>query len=315
MPLSELVADLPEDQLLSPRFTPHYIRDYNPMTRHTKRRLIEQPNDAMRLVHTRLRRRLRRMVDRLPHATGAIKGSSPYHNVRRHRHNQFLFLTDIHGAYQQVDPERLAEIILELKPDFADSAQELVDFLMRYCMSEIGGLATGAPASPDLFNLYAGVLIDETLAAYCSGRKIIYTRYLDDLTFSTAEPFGPVKRPQMLDLVRAGGFTTADRKTKVYDLALQAVEINGIGLELGGRIFLPRWFLKRVDHTLQRAITTGDVPPEEVAGMVGVFWSVAAKPRATRHLSLNKTELAVARKIAIWKQQQKRRRARALARH
>lgn len=306
MRLSQMVADLPEGQLFSPGFSTFYIDDRNNLSGQSKRRLIEQPNAAMRLVHKRLRQVLRCHVDDLPYATGAIKGWSPLRNVQAHGDNQYFFLTDIHGAYEQVDMSRLAEVLFQLIPDLADDAAEVETFLRRYCQSERGGLATGAPASTDLYNLYAAVLLDQPLSTYCAERGITYTRYLDDLTFSSKVPFGKTKRPAMLEIISAAGFGVSDRKTQVLDLAKGAIVINGIGLAPNGRVFLPRWFLREIDALLNRALKYGDVLPGRVTGMIGVFWSVVGGTQCLRHLELNQVEIKVARKISLWQERQQR---------
>ncbi len=148
-------------------------------------------------------------------------------------------------------------------------------------MAEEGGLATGAPSSPDWFNLYAGVLIDIPLGAYCLKHGLTYTRYLDDITISSKNPIGhrlggKRKSRKVRDGIRAiiesSGMAIHDEKAAAHDIMRGPVVINGIGMDKDGRLFVPRHFFHRVHNALRSAIRTAGVypPPQIVNGL----WSV-----------------------------------------
>jgi hypothetical protein len=166
----------------------------------------------------------------------------------------------------------------------------LGDYLKRYCQSEEGGLVTGGPASPDLFNLFAECVIDSRLryvATEC--HNLVYTRYLDDLTFSSDNVIGGKKRKQIREVLVSAGFNINHAKSKVLDLAKthQAAVINGVGIERSGRFFLPRKALRELELLLHRAsslVEAGGLPlPDQyvIHGKMGVFESLTSKTHST----------------------------------
>jgi RNA-directed DNA polymerase len=274
-----------------PAFDAFHLQDKNRVSGVTKWRQIYAPNQPMRRVHHHVIKELRHLQHaswgRSPWATAVLPGSSPLGNVERHRRKRYLYLLDLHSAYDNVDVGKLSKILARLESglsgllfsDPTDVAQ-IYCFLKRYCMSPSGGLMTGAPSSPDLFNIYADERLDRPISRTIRKWGLTYSRYLDDLTFSSDSPIGERKRAAILNIIRAAGFDISYRKAKVYDLTKSAVSINGIGLDLNGRTFVPRHFLRKINHTIYLA-KLGLVSPERVAGYMGVYWS--STPRDHNH--------------------------------
>ena len=260
-----------------PAFEQFVITDINPLGGTEKRRKIHNPNDPMRILHARLIRHLRSLPVDLQYATGARPGSSPVRNVARHRENRHFYLLDIQSAYQNVNGQRLAEVLCSQDPILIDQEEQVYQFLAQFCLDPLGGLAIGAPASPDLFNIYCGVLIDQLLGDLCQQYGLIYTRYLDDLTFSSSgDPIGKRKRRTIRGIFGAAGFTVNHQKSGVFDLAKGPIVINGVGLELGGRLYLPRHFLRKIRGLLNLAWKSpSSVDPDLIYGLMGVFWAIA----------------------------------------
>lgn len=142
----------------------------------------------------------------------------------------------------------------------------------------------GLPASPDLFNCYAAVTLDPPLRALADRYSVTYSRYLDDLTFSSDEPIGAKKRKAFREVVSQAGLSVHHRKSKVRDLTKGAVFVNGVGIASTGRLFLPRKYLRHLNGCMYMA-SRGAVEPAVVEGMMSVFQSFTHTP------TLNRTEL------------------------
>lgn len=272
-----------------PSFRAFRIRDINPLSGSSKSRIIYDPNEPMRIIHARLIAYLRQLDVELPSATGARPQWSCVKNVLRHRKSRHIYIVDIQHAYHSVDGEKLASILCEVDKRLTGKQVYVLDFLRRYCLAtESGGLVIGAPASPDLFNLYAEVMIDRPLRTLAERYGFIYTRYLDDLTFSSRyHRIGERKRRAIRNVVARAGLTIHHRKSKLFDLRKGPVVINGIGLRWGGKLFMPRSYLRKINGLLHRAQNGDEVSTHRVMGMMGLFWSTwkfAERNRAEQKL-------------------------------
>lgn len=289
----------------SARFERRVIPDINPQSGTSKaRRPIWSPTDQMRRIHDSFLELLRGIKIDLPNATGAMPGESPLTNLERHRlpdggFPQHFFVLDLTAAYRNVNIDTLASIVSDLLIEDYDTVREFLD---RCCVSPEGGLYVGSPSSPDLFNLYCEVRLDRQLRALCQRYDVTYSRYLDDLLFSSEERIGGRKRRVLRREARRADFTLNDIKSRVYDLTKGAVNINGIGITREGRMFHPRNETRGLLGLLNRAMTARDVDPSFVHGKAGAFLALTNKKRP------NSVERKVIHKLDQWRKRERRRR-------
>lgn len=261
-----------------PAFRFFRLHDVNPLSGHKKIRVIGDPNESMRIVHERLINYLRGLRLDFSLATGAEPGNSPAKSIRRHRRHRYFYLVDISSAFPSVQGWKLAAILCGLDSKLAGQQTQVLQFLRRYCLSETDGLVVGASASPILFNIYAGVLVDWPLEELCQKYDLTCSRYLDDLTFSSPDtPIGARKRKAIRQVITEQGLAVNHRKCRVYDLAKGPIVINGIGLNLNGRTFVPRHYFRKIRGLLHQAMTSSDVSPHKVHGIMGVFFSITRR--------------------------------------
>lgn len=266
-----------------PAFKEFFLRDRNPLGGTDRLRICRRQNKTMETLHGRLKNYLRRLGIATPFSVGGIKGGSPAVNVNRHKKSRYFYLLDVKNAYGSVRADKLADIISRLDP-LADRTVAF-DFLKKYCFLPGGGLVVGAGASPDLFNLYAGVLLDFPLMSLCKKYDLIYSRYLDDLTFSSKDPIGQRKRKAIKNIVREAEFGA--HKIRIYDLQKGPIVICGVGLEFGGRMFLSRHYLRKINGAIHLALSGRLEMASRINGMMGAFWQ--ATERRKNHFP-NKTE-------------------------
>lgn len=283
-----------DDLPAMPEFQQYCLCDFNPLSGQRKRRTIHNPNHSMRIVHKRLLAWLRSLALSLPSVTGARLKCSPLRNVERHLSARYFYLLDIDDAYGNVGARSLARVLCELDSRLWDTDYQVEQALYPYFLeSSWEGLRTGGPASPDLYNLYAGKLLDPVLQDLAKRYDLTYTRYIDDMTFSSPEqPIGKRKRREICQAIRAAGFPLNESKVQVVDLMKRSIVITGIGLKQGGRIFLPRSYLRKLRGLLHRAIRTGMILPQQVHGKMNTFRAIAKWLRNNRFV-LNHSERKV----------------------
>ena len=267
----------------TPSFQIFELSDWNPLSRRRKLRKISNPNRPMSILHKRFVGYLRglKIKELLRFATGSRVGTSAVRNVKMHSQNRFFYILDIKDAFRSVNLDRLADILIKLDSnlDF-QKREEVREFLEKYFFAEYGGLNLGGPASNDLFNIYAGSVLDDLLRVFLGNLpiEVCYTRYVDDLTFSSKELITKKIRRAIREIVvRQTGFELSVSKSQFRDLEKKPIFINGVGIKPDHSLFLPRHYLRKIRGAMHRAMTKGDVSTSVIHGMMGVFYSVNNK--------------------------------------
>ena len=140
-------------------------------------------------------------------AMGYVKGRSIKHNASMHASNPYLFKTDIANFFNSIKPQLFWWVLEQLAKKETKSKQaadlkierlfealvtekRFVNELLFWRpgkRSEKLILSIGAPSSPTISN-FCMFIFDEHISALCRDFGITYTRYVDDLTFSTKTP-------------------------------------------------------------------------------------------------------------------------------
>lgn len=252
-----------------PEFEFRKVKKVDRKTGEIKWRLIANPNKASRQLHHLFLEALRfalskmkneaRALITLPSAT-AFKPESWYvQNAEAHLQGEHFFITDVHNAYASVKLEYLSELLVyifhyeehsalfghdailhsgSLKSDLvADPLYApLLQFLRVYFAGKFGeGLVFGGVASPFLFNLFMEAFVDSPLRYLIAKRlrheRITYTRYADDLVFSSKGYIGPDLRKRIEKVLARIGLSLNRQKTKVLRRAQGTVFVTKVGLE------------------------------------------------------------------------------------
>jgi hypothetical protein len=273
-----------------------------------KRRLIGNPNRPMRVLHQLFGKHLLDGVmstddggygvRNLPSATGCVRGSNPALNARKHISGKFFYITDLKNAYPSIDLERLALLVVylarydehqfevslkyfsenERKETIRDDPlyPEMLAFLTLNFAGLYGkGLAVGGPLSPYLMNLYCEVYLDSRLRRWCKKNGLVYTRYVDDLTFSSTHIISGEKRREIRRFIAEAGFEVNHRKSKVLALGQGAVFVTKVGLEQqlehSARIVFPQKKRRRLHGAIKSYLVGQADWPEVVSGLVAEF--------------------------------------------
>ena len=233
--------------------------DYH-VRKNEKGRLMQVPNDALGEIHKRLLVYLREHL--VSDQLSPSSHRSIWDCVTPHCGRRFILHTDIKKAYQSIDLVKMVQALAAFDPQIdlknAERVAIVTTFLREYCFFGETSLLTGAGASQDLFNLYCEVWIDEDLRQYCDQEDVVYTRYVDDLTFSSVrKPIGQKRRRAIYEIIRRHGFTLNDAKTKWIDAHKQTIEICGltIGNESPDRVRLSRKRKKVISKKVLEAQT------------------------------------------------------------
>lgn len=143
-----------------------------------KLRFLYEPNQKIKAIQYWILRHILSKVHPSSHATAYIKGKSIKNNISPHQNNRYFLNLDIKEFFPSI---KFVNIEYLFETIGYNKHQSKILALLCTCNST---LPQGAITSPAISNLVISRL-DRRISGYCSNKNIIYTRYADDLTFSS----------------------------------------------------------------------------------------------------------------------------------
>ena len=254
-------------------------------------RTIQAPHQALKVVQRRLSDLLQDCIaeiqerdniqDRIAH--GFVRKKSIVTNACRHRNRRWVFNMDLEDFFPSINFGRVRGFLLKNR-DF--ELQESVATVIAQIACHDNSLPQGSPCSPVFSNLI-GHVMDIRLVHLASKAGCIYTRYADDLTFSTNKAHFPSEVAEPTDMNDVGvqiwvpseglrsviyrsGFQINAKKTRMmYRYSRQEVT----GLVVNQKINVPREYRRTVRAMVHRLTTTGEfhVPITGFGGTIGTL--------------------------------------------
>lgn len=187
-------------------------------------------------------------------ANGFIMKRGIVRNAVPHVGKRFLLNIDVKDFFPSIQFRRI-KTVLSLGPFYWLGAKEkLAFFVANLCTCE-GVLPQGAPTSPILSNMVTQRL-DRRIAKMCCDRKVKYSRYADDLSFSSNQPvFDEDFIAEITKIVIEEGFKVNEEKTRVRNGG-ERQEVTGI--VVNRKLNVPKVFVKKVRAILHNWETRGE---------------------------------------------------------
>lgn len=246
-------------------------------------RLIEDPEPELKRVLGSLGNKLQDLYYPIrPQAShGFIKtpeGEDSYHimsNANAHLGCNYLVNIDLDDFFHQVTTEKVLRIFESPTFRLNTATEELLSKLVCYH----GRLPMGSPSSPPLSN-FAMLLVDEELQNWSAAQRITYTRYVDDLSFSSKKPLGQKLVEEVTQLLDCHRFRPDPQKIKIMGKA-DLKEVTGIVLSKYGAQ-LPQAFFDDLNDAIRQVAYLGNtllyLPPDVAYNcMKGLKQSLAGR--------------------------------------
>jgi RNA-directed DNA polymerase len=151
-----------------------------------KKRTIAHPSKELKFIQRSL---VELLKDKLPVHNVAYayrKGLGIKDNANQHSNSKYLLKMDFENFFPSITPKLFFTIAEKQGVIFDKKDKLLLTGLLFWKQKDRDGLvlSIGAPTSPLVSNfiMYA---FDDALNIECMNKKITYTRYADDITFST----------------------------------------------------------------------------------------------------------------------------------
>ncbi|WP_020404957.1 retron St85 family RNA-directed DNA polymerase [Hahella ganghwensis] len=177
-------------------------------------RTIAHPSKELKYIQRLLVEKLEQLLPVSDNAYAYIKGKSIRDNAQQHVNNKYFLKIDFSDFFYSITPDIFFFMLKKHKIEYSQKDQFLLKNLLFWRKERDGGLtlSIGAPSSPLISNfvLYD---FDKSINSWCQGNKIVYTRYADDISFSTN------KRNALFDVL-------ANVKKTLNDCGLENIKIN-----------------------------------------------------------------------------------------
>ncbi|MEE1897281.1 reverse transcriptase family protein [Flavobacterium rakeshii] len=198
-----------------------------------KERTIRPSKSKLKIIQSRINNRILNEIELPNNIHGGRKKHSNITNAKPHQGKKYILTTDLKDFYPSVKYSSVYQTFLELGFN-----KQTAYYITRLTTFK-GELPQGTPTSTHISNIVF-LKIDLLLIDFCSNNGITYTRYIDDLSFSSQSNFQDHVET-LLEIVKNSGFKISWRKT-FYN---GSQTITGIKIFLN-KIDAPEKILKKV---------------------------------------------------------------------
>lgn len=132
-------------------------------------------------------------------------------NAQAHIGKAFLLNLDLKDFFPSISAKRIKHQLFKELDLFAN--ENIANAITLLCTYK-GYLPTGAPTSPVISNIIC-LQLDRQLSAFCKERGITYTRYADDLSFSSDDYFTDECINDVKKLIEQHHFKINEKKFRI----------------------------------------------------------------------------------------------------
>lgn len=221
-------------------------------------RLIEAPRNELRYLQYQLTRILQSAIFTKPSCHGYSNNKSILTNAKSHKNKKFILNFDIEDFFGSINFGRVRGMFLSYPFECNDT---VATTLAQICTHN-NKLPQGAPTSPIISNIIC-LKLDSQMQALAKKYKCTYTRYSDDVTFSTNLKIFPPQiatlqegmlnlSDEISNIVLSNGFRLNTNKTR---LANKNQRMVVTGLKVNNKLNVDRRYIRNIRSVLQKLET------------------------------------------------------------
>ncbi|MCX5672778.1 MAG: reverse transcriptase domain-containing protein [Planctomycetota bacterium] len=200
-------------------------------------RTIMAPVSTLKLVQRKLSQVLNAVYKPKPSAHGFLRGRSIVTNAKQHAGSKYVLNLDLKDFFPSINYGRVRGMFMGTPYKRNPSVATL---LAAICCAD-NQLPQGAPTSPIVSNMICAKM-DSQLQKLAEENRCFYTRYADDITFSTdarrfpqslvialpGDELGPVTvGPALLSVIQSNGFEINANKVRLQGRGVRQ-EVTGL---------------------------------------------------------------------------------------
>lgn len=170
-------------------------------------------------------------------------------NAKPHVGQKFVLNMDLENFFSSIKAYRVKELFQSEYFRYNEEVATALALLVTFNRM----LPTGAPTSPVISNFIC-IPLDEMLYAYCNKNSIQYSRYADDLTFSSNNEIQKHHIEQIKSIIKANDFEVNHKKTR---LKKSHRKQTVTGIIVNQKVNVDRKLIKMVRAMLHDALQNG----------------------------------------------------------
>ena len=212
--LTQLIIDIP-------KLYTTYIKRELKKDGKIKEREICPSIGKLKIIQSRIKNRILDKHQLPEYIQGGRKGKDSISNAAEHRGKHFRFCLDLKNFFPSVKNARVNRVLLKLgyTPEIAHIITKLITFGNK--------VPQGAPTSTSITNLVFYTEVDIQIEKLIAGQGITYTRYVDDLNFSSQQDFKEHSL-EIIKIISDANFKLSRNKTfyKIGKVDITGVEVK-----------------------------------------------------------------------------------------
>ncbi|HEU4790766.1 MAG TPA: reverse transcriptase domain-containing protein [Flavobacterium sp.] len=205
--LAQLVGYKKEYLKKASIYTDNFYRNFEITKRNGTKRLISEPLPSLKEIQLWILKNILYKIPVSPVAKAYKPKARIIENLKFHRNRPKVLTLDLENFFPSIKMKAAQNVFLNL-----GYSKYMANILSKLCTKD-DSLPQGAPTSPYLSNLIFKSA-DALIFDFCRQRKIRYTRYADDLSFS-----GDFDEKELLenvtDVIESLNFKINNTKTKL----------------------------------------------------------------------------------------------------
>jgi RNA-directed DNA polymerase len=236
---------------------PHYQRFQIPK-KSGGYRLIQAPGHILMYAQSRLNFYLQNYYHLIApkgvygfviNPTKSVSFCNIVENAKIHVNQKYVLNLDLKDFFPSILAYRVKELFQSDDFRFNEKVATALALLVTY----EGKLPIGAPTSPVISNFIC-LELDDMLQSYCDTNKINYSRYADDLTFSSNQEITKFQIHDLMVIISANQFEINKKKTR---LKTNSRKQTVTGLVVNEKVNIDRKTIKMVRAMLHDALQNG----------------------------------------------------------
>lgn len=170
-------------------------------------------------------------------------------NAKMHIKKNYVLNIDLKDFFPSISARQIKKLFLS---DYFSFPEQITTALTLLTTLD-AQLPAGAPTSPVISN-FVCLSLDQDLKSFCNLNSLVYSRYADDLTFSSDLPIHSDHILDLINLIKKAGFSINEKKLRLKTSDQRQVVT---GLTVNEKVNVNRKLLKNMRAMLHDASSNG----------------------------------------------------------